>query len=225
MFTDMIGYTALGQKNESLALALVEEQKDVIRPLLSKHNGREVKTMGDAFFVEFHSALDAVRCAYDIQRAIREFNFSMSEDRRVHLRIGIHLGDVVESGKDISGDAVNLASRIEALASDGGVCLTREVYAQVANKFDLPLKSIGPRELKNVATPVEVYKMSMPWEEPGAQGPGEASARQLTCAWCSRPLVGQPIIYETPEGLLRFDTRNCLTTYRKLRSVHGSSFR
>jgi len=163
MFTDMVGYTALGQRNESLSLALVEEQRKLIRPILSRHNGREVKTIGDAFLVEFPSALDAVRCAYDIQRATREFDISLPEERRVHLRVGLHLGDVVESGGDISGDAVNVASRIESLAEDGGVCLTRQVYDHVQNKFELPLISLGPRALKNVGVPVEVYRMAMPW--------------------------------------------------------------
>jgi TolB-like protein/Tfp pilus assembly protein PilF len=164
MFTDMVGYTTLGQKNESLSLALVEEQRKLVRPILVRHNGREVKTMGDAFMVEFSNALDAVRCAYDIQRSAREFNLTLAEDRRIHLRIGIHLGDVVESGGDISGDAVNLASRIEPLSSAGGVSVTQQVYDQVANKFELPLISQGRKELKNVAAPVEVYSMVMPWD-------------------------------------------------------------
>src|SRR5467141_2176371 len=154
MYTDMVGYTALGQRNEDLSLALLEEQRKLIRPILGRHNGREVKTIGDAFMVEFPSALDAVRCAYDIQRATREFNFTLSEERRLHLRVGIHLGDVVESNGDISGDAVNVASRIEPLAEDGGVCLTLEVYNQVKNKFDLPLKSLGPRSLRNLNEPI-----------------------------------------------------------------------
>ena len=108
MFVDMVGYTALGQRNESLSLALVEEQRKLIRSVLSRHNGREVKTIGDAVLVEFPSALDATRSAYDIQRAAREFNISLPEGKRVHLRVGIHLGDVVENQGDISGDAVRV---------------------------------------------------------------------------------------------------------------------
>jgi TolB-like protein len=169
MFTDMVGYTALGQRNEALSLALVEEQRKLVRPVLGKHNGREVKTMGDAFLVEFPNALDAVRCGYDVQRAVREFNVSLPEERRVHLRVGIHLGDIVESEGDISGDAVNVASRIEALAEDGGVCMTRQVYDQVANKFDVPMKSLGVKSLKNVTMPLEVYQLVMPWR---SQTPG-----------------------------------------------------
>ena len=171
MFTDMVGYTALGQRNESLSLALVEEQRKLIRPILFRHNGREIKTIGDAFLVEFTSALDAVRCAYDIQRAIREFNLSLSPERRIHLRVGLHVGEVMEAQGDISGDAVNVASRIQPLAEDGGVCVTRQVYEFVRNKVDLQLSSMGPKALKNVAEPIEVYKMVMPWDrvEPAQQ--------------------------------------------------------
>lgn len=165
MFTDMVGYTALGQRNESLSLALVEEQRRLIRPILARHNGKEIKTIGDAFLVEFPNALDSVRCAYDIQRATREFNFSMPADKRIHLRVGLHLGDVVESLGDISGDAVNIASRIEPLAEEGGVCLTRPVYESTRNKLDVPLVSTGMHALKNVSEPMEVYRMRMPWEE------------------------------------------------------------
>jgi adenylate cyclase len=163
MFTDMVGYTSLAQRNEALSLALVEEQRKLVRLILARHNGREVKTIGDAFMVEFASALDAVRCAYDIQRAIREFNVAMPEERRLVLRIGVHLGDVVASDGDISGDAVNIASRIEAMAEPGGVCLTRQVYDQVRNRFELPLSSLGETKPKNVATPIEVFRVILPW--------------------------------------------------------------
>jgi adenylate cyclase len=165
MFTDMVGYTALGQRNESLSLALVEEQRKVIRPVLSRHNGREVKTIGDAFLVEFPNALDAVRCAFDIQRATREFNMSLPEEKKIRLRVGVHLGDVVESQGDISGDAVNVASRIEPLAEEGGVCLTRQVYESTHSKLEMKMVSMGMKSLKNVAEPMEVYKMVMPWEK------------------------------------------------------------
>jgi adenylate cyclase len=173
MYTDMVGYTALGQRNESLSLALVEEQRKLIRPILARHNGREIKTMGDAFLVEFPNATDSVRCAYDIQRAIREFNLALASDKRIHLRIGIHLGEVVESQGDISGDAVNVASRIYPLAEDGGVCLTRQIYDQVRGKFELPQVSLGPKPLKNVSEPMEVFKLVMPWDQ---SAPAEAAS-------------------------------------------------
>src|SRR5487761_191838 len=164
MFTDLIGYTALAQKNELLSLTLVEEHRKLIRLILGKNNGREVKTMGDAFLVEFSSALDAVRCGYEIQNAIREYNLPRAQDQKIHLRVGIHLGDVIETPNgDISGDAVNIASRIEALADDGGVCITRQVYDHVHNKFELPLTSLGNKSVKNVEVPIEVFKMQLPW--------------------------------------------------------------
>jgi TolB-like protein/Tfp pilus assembly protein PilF len=179
MFTDMVGYTALGQKNESLSLTLVDEQRKLIRPILNRHDGREVKTMGDSFLVEFSSALNAVRCAYDIQRTAREYNISLPQERRVHLRVGVHLGDVLDSQGDISGDAVNVASRINYLADDGGVCLTRQVYDHVQNKFELSLKSLGPRSLKNVNIPVEVYRMEMPWDEKRARQSTELDKKRI----------------------------------------------
>lgn len=179
MFTDVIGYTALGQRNESLSLALVEEERKLIRPILGRHDGREVKTMGDAFLIEFPNALDAVRCAYDIQRATRELNISLREERRIHLRIGIHLGDVEEHQGDISGDAVNVASRIEPLAEDGGICLSRQVYDQVQNKFDLPFVNLGVKPLKNVSAPVEVYRMVMPWQEKETLHPERLDKKRL----------------------------------------------
>jgi len=165
MFTDMVGYTALGQRNESLSLALVDEQRKVIRPVLTRHGGREVKTIGDAFLVEFPNAVDAARCAYDIQRAIREFNFALESEKRIHIRVGIHVGEVVESQGDLVGDAINVASRIEPIAPDGGVCLTHRAYDLVRGKLDLQFMSLGRKVLKNVAEPMEIYRIVMPWEE------------------------------------------------------------
>ena len=179
MFTDVAGYTRMGQRNESLSLAVIQDQRKLIRSLLQKHKGKEIKTMGDSFMVEFRSALEAVRCAYNIQRAARELNFSLPEERRFRLRIGVHLGDVIESKDDLMGDAVNVASRIEPLAEDGGVCISRQVFDHVQNKFELTLMSLGPKPLKNVAGPVEVYKVVMPWEREKASPPVQLNANRI----------------------------------------------
>jgi adenylate cyclase len=179
MYTDMVGYTALGQRNESLSLAVVNEQRKLVRPILKRHNGREIKTMGDAFLVVFSSALDGARCAYDIQRAVREFNVSIPGEGRIHLRVGLHLGDVIENEGDISGDAVNVASRIESLAEEGGICLTRPVYDQVHDKLELRFESLGPTQLKNVRNLVEVYKMVMPWERETARPTAKLDTRRI----------------------------------------------
>ena len=179
MFTDIVGFTALSQRNEPLALSLLNQQRELLRPFFGKHGGREVKTMGDSFLVDFPSALNAVKCAYEIQKAAKEFNDSRPEEQRVHLRIGIHLGDVLESHGDISGDAVNVASRIESIADSGGVCLTRQVHDQVENKIEVRFASLGPKSLKNVTTPVEVYKMIMPWDAAGSVSSAEHDTRRI----------------------------------------------
>jgi adenylate cyclase len=163
MFTDLVGYTALTQENEALAMELLEEHRKLLRPFFTKHSGREVKTIGDAFLVEFASALAAVRCAFDIQQSLHEMHSGRAPDRRVLLRIGIHLGDVIHNQSDVYGDAVNLASRIEPLAEPGGICLTEQVYDQIKNKFEFPLSSLGKKELKNVRESVEVFSVVLPW--------------------------------------------------------------
>jgi len=179
MFTDTVGFTALSQRNETLSLELLDEQRAMLRPIFQRHGGKEVKTLGDGFLVEFTNALEAVRCAYEIQRMSREANYSRPSERQILLRVGVHLGDVVETGGDISGDAVNIASRVEPLADAGGVCITRQVYDQVQNKFELPLMSLGARPLKNVNTPLEVFKIVMPWTEGGGARLSEVDRNRI----------------------------------------------
>ena len=179
MFTDMVGFTALGQRSEALSLELLEEQRAMLRPIFRRHGGHEVKTIGDGFLVEFSNALEAVRCAYEIQRTSREANFSRPSERQILLRVGVHLGDVVETGGDISGDTVNVASRIEPLAESGGVCITRQIYDQVQNKFELPLASLGAKQLKNVNKAVEVFKLVMPWSDGGSSGLSEIERNRI----------------------------------------------
>lgn len=165
MFTDMVGYTSLSQSNEANAMDLLDEQRKLLRPVFEKHYGREVKTIGDAFLVEFDSALEAVRCAFDIQQSLHEVNLSRAMDRRVVIRIGVHLGDVIHSQNDVYGDAVNVASRIEPLAPPGGVCISEQVHDHVKNKADFQLVSLGRKELKNVGETVEVFRVVFPWEK------------------------------------------------------------
>lgn len=165
MFTDIVGYAALVQKDEAAAILMLEQHRKVVRPSFPKHHGKEVKTMGDSFLVEFPSALEAVRCAYDIQQSLHEMNSKRANDQGILLRIGVHLGDVVHDENDVYGDAVNIASRMEPLAEPGGICVTGQVYDQVKNKIEFPFSSLGTRELKNVGDPIAVYKAILPWEE------------------------------------------------------------
>ncbi|HZW85760.1 MAG TPA: adenylate/guanylate cyclase domain-containing protein, partial [Nitrososphaerales archaeon] len=167
MFTDIVGYTALTESNESLAMDLLREHREIVRPILQEHSGREIKTIGDAFLVEFSSALEAVKCAFEVQQAMHSSNASRPKERQVMLRIGIHLGDVIEDRGDVLGDAVNIASRIEPLAPPGGISVTEQVYAQVKNKLPYGFTALGQRQVKNVKDPIIPYSVDFPWESEG----------------------------------------------------------
>jgi len=159
MFTDMVGFTALAQQNEEMAMRLLDEQRQIVRPIIFRHSGREVKTIGDAFLVEFASSLEAVNCAGEIQGALKEKIIGDSRTK-ITLRIGIHLGDIIHVAGDVAGDAVNVASRIEPLAPPGGICVSAQVRDSVLNKTRYTFNSIGTPKLKNVTAPVEVYQVS-----------------------------------------------------------------
>ncbi len=117
MFTDMVGYSALSQRDEKRAQELLEEHRQLLREIFPRFNGTEIKTIGDAFLVKFGSALEAAQCAIEIQRGLAKRNTDVTSDRRIQLEIGIHIGDVVHRDGDVHGDGVNIASRIEPLAA------------------------------------------------------------------------------------------------------------
>jgi adenylate cyclase len=164
MFTDMVGYTALSQRNETLALELLEEHRRILRSIFPRFNGTEIKTIGDAFLVEFQSALEAAQCALEIQRTLAKRNPDVSAERRIELRIGIHVGDVVHREGDVYGDGVNIASRIQPVAGIGGICISVDVERQIHHALDARFEKLAPVELKNVEVPMDLFRIVLPWE-------------------------------------------------------------
>src|SRR5438094_8218121 len=166
MFTDMVDYTTMSEKNETLALALLEEHRQLLRPVFARHGGREVKTIGDGFLVEFPSALEAVRCALEIQQLMYKRNQDVPSERKILLRVAVHLGNVEHRDADVYGDAVNIASRIQSLTDPGGICITQQVYDHVRKNEEFRMVALGQNRLKNVQTPTEVYRV-LPASERG----------------------------------------------------------
>jgi len=157
MFTDMVGYSALMESNETLALQLLEKHRQLLRSLFSKHEGSEIKTIGDGFLVEFSSALAAVQCGIEIQEAIAKKNSTNPSQEKFQLRIGIHAGDVVRRADDLIGDCVNIAARLVRSARASGICISKQVFEQVENRLANPPKKMGQVKLKNMIRPLEVY--------------------------------------------------------------------
>ena len=175
MFTDMVGYTALSQRNEALALELLEEHRRILRSIFPRFNGTEIKTIGDAFLVEFQSALEAAQCALEIQRTLAKRNPDVSADRHIELRIGIHVGDVVHREGDVYGDGVNIASRIQPVAGIGGICISVDVERQIHHALDARFEKLAPVELKNVEVPMDLFRIVLPWERQISEVRGQRS--------------------------------------------------
>jgi adenylate cyclase len=155
---DVVGYSRLMEADEAGTLAaLRERRKTILEPVVAQHHGRIVKLMGDGALVEFASAVNAVQCAIDLQKRMVEVNAGLPDDRRVTLRIGVNLGDVVVEGGDIHGDGVNVAARLEGIANPGGICISAAVREQVERLLHLAFEDMGDQALKNLARTVHVY--------------------------------------------------------------------
>jgi len=154
MFTDIVGYTALMGKDEQKAMQILHKNRNVLMQLIKQFNGEWLKEMGDGTLSSFYSAVDAVNCAMEIQR-------SLKDDPDLNIRIAIHVGEVVLKGKDMYGDAVNVASRIEPLAPPGGICISERVYSNIKNQTGIKTRSIGKHNLKNVDEEMEIYSVDI----------------------------------------------------------------
>jgi DNA-binding NarL/FixJ family response regulator/class 3 adenylate cyclase len=159
---DVAGYSRLiGGDEEGTHTALKRVRKSLVDPKIAQHRGRVVKNTGDGALVEFASAIDAVRCAVEIQGAMAELNVDIPADRRIEFRLGINVGDIIFDEGDIYGDGVNIAARVQTLAKAGAICLSDNAYQQVRGKLALDVSDMGEQQLKNIARPVRVYNVRL----------------------------------------------------------------
>src|SRR5215468_10800158 len=170
---DVAGYSRLmGADEEGTLARLNAHRREFLEPTIAEHRGRIVKRTGDGILIEFGSAVDAARCAVEIQHGMIERNASVAQDKRIEFRIGIHVGDIIIEEGDIFGDGVNIAARLEGIAQPGGICISDDAYRQVRGKLDANFQDAGEKELRNIARPVRVCRL-----QPG--GATEAAAPAL----------------------------------------------
>jgi class 3 adenylate cyclase len=170
---DVVGYSRLMGADEAGTLAALKSRRTaVLNPLVAKHQGRIFKTTGDGALIEFASAVNAVGCAIELQREMEAANGDLPEDRRIRLRIGVNLGDVMVEGGDLYGDGVNIAARLEALAEPGGILISGTVFEHVKDKLAVGFDFIGPQSVKNIAAQVPAYRVLL------QPGPAEAPPRE-----------------------------------------------
>src|SRR5216683_340032 len=159
---DVVGYSRLmGADEEGTLAQLRGHRRALIDPKIREHHGRIVKTTGDGMLVEFASVVDAVRCAVDIQRQMAERNADVPAARRIEFRIGLNVGDIIIDDKDIYGDGVNIAARLEGLAEPGGICVSRAVRDEVRDKLQFSFEDMGERQVKNIARPVGTHRVRL----------------------------------------------------------------
>jgi class 3 adenylate cyclase/TolB-like protein len=159
VIADVVGYSTLMERDEAGAHARLREIRDrLIDPCISAHQGTIVKTAGDGMLITFASATEALRCAVDVQRQLHKRNAYVEPHERVEMRMGVNLGDVIVDGADIAGDGVNVASRLEAMAKPGGICVSAAIREQVRELTDVQFVDLGEQRVKNIVRPIRVYR-------------------------------------------------------------------
>jgi adenylate cyclase len=163
LVSDVVGYSRLASADEDRTLARLRGlRSDLMDPAIAAHRGRIVKRTGDGSIIEFRSAVDAVRCAIEVQSGLVERNAGLPPERRIEFRIGVHVGDVIEEADgDLMGDGVNIAARLESVAEPGGVCMSEDAYRHVKSRLDLAVRDLGPIQLKNISEPIRVYALDV----------------------------------------------------------------
>src|ERR1017187_3294406 len=156
----------MGRNEEHTLAQLKAFRKTLLDPRIATHRGRIVKTTGDGMLVEFASAVDAARCAVEIQREMARQNAAVSPELRIEFRIGIHVGDIIIDDNDIFGDGVNIAARLEGIAEPGGVCISDDAHRQIRGKMDIAFDDIGEQTLKNIAEPMRAWHIRLASEAP-----------------------------------------------------------
>src|SRR5215469_13108465 len=184
---DVVGYSKLVAEDEEETLRRLQSYRAVMDDFIARAGGRIFNTAGDAVLAEFSSSVEAVRCAIDIQESLRTRNMAYPTSRQMSFRIGITVGDVVERDGDLLGDGVNIAARLEGIAPVGGICISRTVHEQVANKLSVHFADIGEQHVKNIPTPVHAYKMEMRPDE--ALGDAPAKQPVKTGTWMTPAVV------------------------------------
>jgi class 3 adenylate cyclase len=194
--TDAVGYSKHMSTDEEGTLRILAAHRAVIDGIIEFHEGRIINTAGDSVIAEFGSPVEAVRCAVEIQDALKTRNDSLPEAQRLLFRIGVNLGDVMEKGSDLLGDGVNVAARLESIAEPGGICVSSSVYDQIAGKLDLGFINIGTQSLKNIQRPIQVYRVErggLRMAAPSAPAPAPPS-RGAPVAWAVGGALGSVLI-------------------------------
>jgi class 3 adenylate cyclase len=186
---DVAEFSRLMGEDEEQTLRVFREHKKVFESLVAMHRGRIFNTAGDAILAEFGSAVEAVRCATDIQAALRTRNDQLPPSRQVRFRIGINLGDVMVQGQDLLGDGVNVAARLQTAAQPGGICLSGSVYDQIRNKLSLSFQSLGEKSYKNIQQPVRTFSITETDGSGVIPPPGTAGAKSSAAKWGAIGLV------------------------------------